>query len=538
MTITQRVDRFLALHLQFMPVNATFMGIDGHDHELPPADAGARERELTALRDLEGEVARLPVGTTASERIEAAALLGQVRMGVRELESRPRYHNPAWYTGEVAFGIISLLLPVTPERSAAALLQRVAAIPRYLREGSERLAGRAIPADWRTRAEAEGRAIVRLLEVGLPQHPMCDDAIAAAAAAAVPAVKEFVAGLAGRADADPAAGREYLDFLMREVHRLPYSSAEAEDLAQAGFDRALAALTACAQRLNPERSWQEQLADLAREHPDLAGVMPAYERLNADAMSAADAADLVTPATEYGLSFEQLPAWAQPVAADLYFLFYRSPAAGRPGAGSVYWVFPPGADEEAYLRGQNYSTIKITHAVHHGSIGHHTQNARARAAVGQLGRVAGTDCSAGIAMLSGGTLIEGWACYTQNLLLEAEGFYQPTDELVLKHAELRNTAMCLADIRLHTGAWSLNDMRGFYVDALGLPPQRAWSEATRNSMYPATRLMYWLGTRAIKEARAELGEGRTRAFHDELLSYGCVPVYSVIDEMRSGNLPA
>src|SRR5690606_2660098 len=224
-------------------------------------------------------------------------------------------------------------------------------------------------------------------------------------------------------------------------------------------------LEACALRLDPQRNWQEQLADRALDHPDFGDVIPAYERLHAAAMNAADDAELVSPAFDYGLSFEHLPEWAQASAPDLYFLFYRSPTVGRPGAGSVYWVFPPGADEEAYLRGQNYSTIKITHAVHHGSIGHHTQNARARAAVGQLGRVAGTDCSAGIAMLSGGTLIEGWACYTQDLLLEAEGFYQPSDELVLRHAELRNTAMCLADIRLHTGIWSLNDMRDFYVDA-------------------------------------------------------------------------
>lgn len=50
--------------------------------------------------------------------------------------------------------------------------------------------------------------------------------------------------------------------------------------------------------------------------------------------------------------------------------------------------------------------------------------------------------------------------------------------------------------------------------------------------------MYWLGTRAIREARAELAVGHTRAFHDELLSYGSVPVHSVIEEMRSGATPA
>lgn len=533
MSVQRLVDQYLEVHLEYLPVNATFMGVDGYDHELPPADRQAADREREALLAVEREVERLAPGASAGDRIEAAALLGQVRHSLRELDERPRFHNPAWYTGEAAFGLVSLLLPASPPRDPDALLQRLLAVPRFLREGREQLAGRAVPADWRKRAEVEGRALLRLLEVGLPLHPLWNEEIGAAAAAAAPAVHEFLAGLADHAYADPAAGPEYLAFLMREVHRLPFSVAEAEALARDGFAAALSDVEECAKRLDPERSWQEQLAGMALAHPELDAVIPTYERLNDAAMSAASAAALVTPAFEYDLSFERLPAWAAAVAPDLYFLFYRSPPAGRAGSGSVYWVFPPGQDERAYLRSQNLSTIKITHAVHHGSIGHHTQNTRARAAAGRLGRVAGTDCAAGIAMLGGGTLIEGWACYVQELLREADGFYEPSEELVLKHAELRNSAMCLADIRLHSGSWDLQQMRDFYVNEVGLAPERARSETTRNSIYPATRLMYWLGTRAIKQARASLTGWSTAAFHDELLSYGSVPVYSVLAEIRS-----
>lgn len=506
------------------------MGLPGHDHELPPADADAIERELSALRDLTRSASRLPPGATASERLEAVLLTSQLNAATRELESRPRYRNPAWYTGEAAFGLISLLLPDTLGTTEA-LQGRLAAVPRFLKQGEAWLTGKDVPADWVTRAKLEGTAFIRLVERGLRRHPLWDDRLAKPVGQASQAMRSFLANLPERTNADPAAGRDNLEFLMREVHQLPFSPEQAEELALEGMNQARNELVALAQQLDAGRGWQEQLAALALEHPTLDEVIPTYEQNHERAMAMAETAGLVTPAADYGLQVKSLPPWAQDVAGDLYFLFYRSPPARRPTKASTYWVFSPGNDLEAYLKSQSYSTIKITHAVHHGSIGHHTQNARARSAPGLLGRLAGTDCVAGIAMLPGGTMIEGWACYVQDLLLEADDFYESREKLLLKHAEFRNAAMCLADLRLHSGTWTLEQVRTFYRQEVGIPAHRAWAEVTRNSMYPSTRLMYWLGTQAIRSLRRELG-GDARSFHDYLLSFGSVPVYRVAEELR------
>lgn len=536
MDLESLVSQFLELHLEFHPVDASFMGLEGHDHRLPPADPEAIERELGALKLLQSDVADLPSGVNSAERLEAKMLKAQIRIAIQELEQRPRYRNPSWFTGEAAFGLISLLLPSDPARNPDNLRQRLEAIPRFFHQGEQWLSGQTIPADWVKRAKLECDALVRLLNQGLRLHPFWDENLDSAIKKATQSIHAFKASLDSYLDsypdANPACGEEYLAFLMREAHALPFSPAEAEALALEGFQRYKAELEAMAAKLDPWRNWREQLVALEHNHPSLEEVIPTYQRWNAKALEIADKAGLVTPASEYGLNFQTLPEWAQGVAGDLYFLFYRSPAAGRPSSGSVYWVFPPGQDVNAYLRGQNLSTIKITHVVHHGSIGHHTQNARARASGVRLGQLAGTDCASGIAMLAGGTMIEGWACYVQDLMLEVEDFYTPQEHLVLKHAELRNAAMCLADIRLHRGMWNLEQMRDFYQSEVGLAPGRVWSETTRNSIYPATRLMYWLGTRAIKELRQELGGG-PRAFHDRLISYGSVPLYWVAEEMRA-----
>jgi hypothetical protein len=523
--------RFLELHLEFNPVNATFMGLDGHDHRLPPSDRDATDRELEALRTLEREALQLEPALTATERLETKMLFAQLRVGIHELELRPRHHNPAWFTGESAFGLISLLLPSDPPRAADDLRQRLEAIPAFLESGIRRLGRHAIANDWIKRAKLECAALIRLLENGLRLHPLWSEQFEPATRNAIRAVQTFAASFDHHADIDPACGEDHLEFLMRQAHGLPFSPPEAEALALEGFETARSELERLATALDPTRSWQRQLSALELEHPTLENVIPTYQRLQDQTLELADAANLVTPAKNYDLHFQTLPEWAQAVAGDLYFLFYRSPAFGRASSGSPYWVFPPGTDASAYLRGQNNAAIKITHVVHHGSIGHHTQNAQARGSSLKLGQLAGTDCASGIAMLSGGTMIEGWACYVQDLMLEVNGFYTPQEKMLLKQYEMRNAAMCLADIRLHRGVWNLEQMRSFYRDKVEVPPSRLWAETTRNSIYPATRLMYWLGTRAIKNLRRELN-WNARNFHDCLLSFGSVPVYWVAHELR------
>lgn len=67
-------------------------------------------------------------------------------------------------------------------------------------------------------------------------------------------------------------------------------------------------------------------------------------------------------------------------------------------------------------------------------------------------------------------------------------------------------------------------MRDFYRDEVGFPEARVWSESTRNSMLPATRLMYWLGTQQIRRLRTS-SPLPAREFHDRLLAHGHAPLH-------------
>ena len=329
----------------------------------------------------------------------------------------------------------------------------------------------------------------------------------AKAAAAVAAFARAVTDLPPR---EPACGRDYLALLMRDVHGLPWSPEEAMALARDAFD-------ALGERIVHHPARYAAPSSMI----DPADLPAAYRHWHDRAL--AEATRLVTPAAEYDLSFQPLPEWARAAAADLYFLSYRCPPALAPGAGSIYWTASAGQPAVA---------VKQTHAVHHGSIGHHTQNARARVAPSRLARLAGTDCASGIAFLSAGTMVEGWSCYATELIAEVPKFYTPADELASLQAERRNAASVLADIGLHAGGWSLERMREFYRQEGGFPEARIAAETTRNSILPATRLMYFLGTKQIKDLRRDIG-GPARSFHDDLLGHGHVPLAWAAEELRA-----
>jgi hypothetical protein len=528
------VEAYLAHHFAFRPVDATFMGVAGHDHRLPDSAADAPARERAGLASLTRMLEADPPASDLGARLDRRLAASQIAVGGAALEAMPRFANPAWWTGEAAFSIVGLLLPQSAPTRRDAVLARLRDLPDFLADGAARLGGAPTPKAWAARAVREAAAMAAFLRGDIGLHADWDEGWRAPATRAALALETFAAAISDLPDRSPACGADHLALLMREAHGLPNSPAEATRRAEAAFARMTAELNEMAARIDPTRSWSEQIADLSKfvaDSPD--AVAGRYRAWDARALS--DGAGLVTPATGYGLDYRWLDPCFRTVAKDLYFLSYRSPPGAAPGPGSVYWTPPPAGEPAAYLAANADAPIKIVHAVHHGSVGHHTQNARAREAASGLARLGGTDCALGLAFLSSGSMVEGWACYVQDLMKEADGFYTPAETQMLKQMERRNAASVLVDIRLATGEWSPAEAAAFYRDEAGFAAARVEGEVTRNTMLPATRLMYWLGIETIRDLRGRW-TGTTRDFHDTLLSHGHVPVAWAGEEMERAGL--
>src|SRR5215467_3301451 len=97
-------------------------------------------------------------------------------------------------------------------------------------------------------------------------------------------------------------------------------------------------------------------------------------------------------------------------------------------------------------------------------------------------------------------MAEGCACYATDLMDEC-GFLSGDESLAQQHTRARLLARAVVDLGLHDGSMTFDDAVAVYRDRVGMPPEAARGEACKNSMFPATAIMYWLGTEGLHRLR-------------------------------------
>ena len=464
------------------------------------------------------------------------------------------HRNPSIWTGEAIFGVLSLVTrdfaPLSQRLDLAR--QRLDDIPRFLAGATDVL--REAPIEWKGRATRECQAASTLFAQTLPAWVDAQAASIgyvgapawrAAAAKAAKALEGFASGLGGRESAmvpslwsrqsvahAPAerehAGADLLGLLLQRGHfvRQPIDELLAE--ATDALNEATARLD---DMCRPHGGWPAVQELLAAEHPTAENYLARFEEKWLGCWHAAHDHNLVTwPLAP--LRYVPIPAHTREAAPHLYYLHYRSPAPFDP-FGTFEYVVPPiddltGAALEAKLRAVNDSVITLNHVVHHGAIGHHVQNHHAYRGHSRVGKVAAVDTANRISMFSGGSLAEGWACYVCDLMEEI-GFLTPLERIAQQHTRVRIAARAVADLSMHTGRLTVPQAAWLYEDRAHMSQAAAKAESVRNSMYPGTAVMYWLGTRGLHRLRLDVWERdgaafSMRAFHDRVLSYGAIPV--------------
>ncbi len=545
------LDDFFAHYYARHPVNATFIGVHAHDHELPDFSPARRARTVAEMRELRERLAAIEEdGLKEAHRHDRMLAEGALSIWIWE-ETGPQFHagNPSVYTGEGIFAVLSLFLrdsePLA-ERVAAGV-SRMQALPEFLAQGRRNV--EAAPAAWTERAAREARAAaayfgdgVRLLAA---ERGITDPAFLAAAEIARAAFHQHAAWLetrlAARSNEDYACGREAFDRYLQLGHRLPaeQDSAWVDAYARRALEDTQRRMEEQARSLSSDKSWVELLDALADQHPTVDDYLPAFERTWAAARASAIDHDLVTW-PDFPITYVPVPSSDREAARDLYYLPYRCPAPfGQPEVHR-YLVPPidsalPPAEQERLLRATNDSAITLNHVVHHGGLGHHVQNWYAFRAESRIAQIAGVDCASRIALFCGGTLVEGWACYATDLMDEV-GFLTPLQSLAQAQSRVRMAARAVVDVALHTGSLTLAEAAAFYKREAGMTSAAARGETVKNSMFPGAAMMYLIGTDAIHDLRRRLaaiqGEAFSRrAFHNRFLSYGAIPVPLIVDAM-------
>jgi len=546
------LDAFFDAYYRRRPVNATFTGVHQFDDRWPDYSLRGADETVAEMGTLLRRLRALPPETlTVAEALDRRLAEGFLEIGLWEYSSTHVHRgNPSLYIGEAVFGVMALFLrPFAPlAQRVESAVARLTALPALLEQGRDNV--RQAPLAWTERAIRECAGTLAFLRDGvdilIADEGIADRRLHAAADTAATAVAAYQRYLETEVRRRPtegyACGEEAFALLLRQGHALDHDAGSIAVYAEEQMAVCAAQLESHAVDLEA-RSPREALARLDDLHPAVGDYYARYNKVWEDARAFAEQHRLLTW-PDFPIRYVPRPRWTRAAAPSLYFLFYRSPAPFDDVRPLDYLVAPiepemPPDQQERLLRATNDSVIKLNHVIHHGGLGHHVQNYHAARAAARIGQVAAVDCAAHIGMLCGGTMAEGWACYTTDLMDEV-GFLTPLEHYEGYQSRLRMAARAVVDVGLHCGRYSVDEAVAIYRDHAGMSPEAAHAEVIKNSMFPGMAVMYLLGTDGIHELRRDLTARATsrsepfdlRGFHDRFLSYGSVPVSLIGAAMR------
>ena len=138
--------------------------------------------------------------------------------------------------------------------------------------------------------------------------------------------------------------------------------------------------------------------------------------------------------------------------------------------------------------------------------------------------------------MAGVAYVEGWGLYCERLADEMDLYASDEERLGMLDAQSFRAARLVVDSGLHAMNWTRDQAIEFMQERGSLPPVDAAIEVDRYTIWPGQALSYKLGQREIERARAEVSEAMgdrfdLRAFHDEVLAHGSLPLATLRREI-------
>ena len=534
----QFVDDYLDAFARRHPSIAAGNGIHDHDDRLDDFSADAIAAEITDLTRRRTQLrAFTDASLTPDERVDRRILDGIIDGWLLEQETlRNWQRNPMLYAAALADGVHNLMTmeSAPPDVRARRVISKLAAVPSLL--GAARTNIQAPPRLFAERGAAMMRGASAmlshdlLLAFGAALQPALRDSLATTAAAARPLIDAYALHLerdiVPRATASFAIGADNLARRYRAEELIDMPLADMAALGERELRASQAAFRAAAARIDPTRQAAAVWGEVRRDHPRRGEVVAATQRIVdslANWVRARKLADL--PEGE-----RVIVAAAQPF--DLGFAsMHASPPLEHVPVKSVYYITDARADQteseqEAWLQRYNYASLTITSA-HEAIPGHWLHSTYMRSTPGKVRRIwIGLNP---FPQPSSGQ--DGWAHYAEQLVIE-QGFAGAAPRLQLAQLSDALTRICrlLSGIRLHTGAWTLEQAQQCFEKDAYLAPPAARREAERGA-YDPTYGGYFLGKRGFLKLRDDTRRAQganfdLRAFHERVMRNGIAPVWA------------
>jgi hypothetical protein len=549
------LDDFFVHLFSRRPVDATFAGVETYNDQMPDVSPQGLQgclEEIRALRLAQDKIPRQDLD--AFRKIDFDLAKNFLEMQAWERSSGGAFfNNPVSYTSEAAFALLSLFLSSTSsmQEKGRCLASRLRQLPGFFASAKENLL--MAPDLWIDRGIEECKGCLAFLESGIPilraeENLAADDRLVTEAVAAV---RDFSAWMdsslrrkAGKADRDAlySCGAEAFSNILRWAHGVDIDPLEYADHAEKVIEARGASLAEECEKLGFSTP-EEGIARLSEDRTTTQEYLGEFQK-QWDSLRELNEKEGLVTWPDFPLEYHMVPRWARAAQPYLYFLNYRCPPRYARPRTFRYNVAPldldmPPERQEALLKANNRYVIKTNHVLHHGGVGHHVQNWLALESKSRIAQVSCTDGASRLLMLCSGTLCEGWACYITSVA-GARGFLNPLEEFAERAGLRRMAARAVVDARLHCGVFTLEDAIRYYMEKAKMSEAFARSEVVKNSLFPGGAIMYLLGVEQIERLRQDMEtlskeQGTPfslKAFHDEFLSYGGIPVARIAREMK------
>ena len=522
------------------PIEGTSLGVDEAASRLGEVSPEAIEGHVGELRGwLQRTEARPPGAPGSEEWFERELLIGELRSRIgREEHQRAWARAPYWYAercGEALSSLLTARAAPTDGRDGSmgeAVLDRLRALPGYVRQGIANLDPAEVPPLWAhlgvTAAIGLGEFLARDLASYAatqpePLHAALDDALGPARDA-VDELAETSRRLSSEGRGSWVAGEAYVAGQLTWLHRLDLTPSSLLALGHELIEETDRALSEAANDRDPKATWLEQLDSLKDRHPDGADFVDTYAQATAATRRWVLDNDLVTVPDGEECHVDWVPEFLR-ASLPLGCMETVKPYGSVMESQFLITPLDPDAPEERreqHRRDNCYAFVESI-AGHETYPGHHLQSVH---------HVLGTAPDSIARYVRSPLFIEGWGLYVEDLL-EESGAVSPEVILFARRNALWRALRVVVDMGLHTGQLSVDDAVELLCTRAGMGRHMATGEVHRytrhdNPTYPSS---YLLGRRELhrlrdrwRRERSSSSERATlRAFHDAVLAHGSPP---------------
>jgi uncharacterized protein (DUF885 family) len=558
--IDAAADAYLEDLIALDPVEATLLGLRGHEDELTDYSPDGHHARAELARNTLGALGRLPVTddvdavTLAAmrERLELAVDWHEAGLDAAELNN---VACPVQHVREV-FDVSATATVEDWQRLSA----RLRAVPRSLagyRAGLDAAPPEVAAASRQVRAAA-GQA-AEFAEphgffLGLPSQARTADG------------EPLPPALAGElATAAAAAAQAYAELASWLRERLLPRAPDRDPVGRDAYPLHSRVHLGTAIDPEPTYAWGlEELASIERESAEVAreivpgaaqgtAVLEAMDALDADPsrriegaeafrgwmqeLSDTAVADLADVEFEIPAEIRSLICRIAPSTSGA--IYYTGPTEDFSRPGQMWWAVPKGVT--------SFSTWREASTVYHEGVpGHHLQIARAAVRTDRLNRWRRQAC-----WVSGHG--EGWALYAERLMAERGHLADPGDRMGQLDAQALRAARVVVDIGVHCelpapaevggGVWDADKAWQYLRAHTHLPDANLRFERDRYLGWPGQAPSYKIGERVwleLREAAARRGgaDFDLRDFHDRALDLGSVGLDVLRRAMLAPQAPA